>query len=302
MSNAIFTTVLIFMSFVLLNCNSATSQNLNTETERETPQTPSAAETKSETPQLTPTVELPKQQKVDFKGVRFTYNPQIFGEVEVEEVEELPLAQESDKPDSVAPRHILFKIKTSDKRRESSIYIFPIEDFRRMLAVSAETRNYFDEKIKDLKDATTDLKSRKDELMPRIPLWDGSQSIQVKLKQLPFQSGKGVIYLTQFDIEPSLINNEGLIYCFQGLTGDGKYYVLAEFAVELPFLPESYQVFEFEEYNLPIYFYKEPEKNQKQYEKYTSKIAKRLEKLQQDEFDPNLNYFEELISTLKVEK
>ena len=288
MSNVLLTAILIFTSFASLNCNSAVSQNLNTEVKSES------------SPQ--PSVELPKQQKVEFKGVSFTYNPQMLGEVKVEEIEELPLAQESDKPDSVAPRHILFKIKKSDKERESNIYIFPIEDFRRMFTISTETRNHFDEKINDLKDATTDLKSRKDELMPRIPLWDGSQSIQVKLKQLPFQSGKGVIYLTQFDIEPSLINNEGLIYCFQGLTGDGKYYVLAEFAVELPFLPESYQVFEFEEYNLPVYFYKEPEKNQKQYEKYISEIAKRLEKLPQDEFEPNLNRFEEIISTLKVEK
>ena len=288
MSNVLLTAILIFTSFASLNCNSAVSQNLNTEVKSES------------SPQ--PSVELPKQQKVEFKGVSFTYNPQMLGEVKVEEIEELPLAQESDKPDSVAPRHILFKIKKSDKERESNIYIFPIEDFRRMFTISTETRNHFDEKINDLKDATTNLKSRKDELMPRIPFWDGSQTIELKLKQLPFQDGKGVIYLTQFDIEPSLINNEGLMYCFQGLTNDGKYYILAEFAVELSFLPESYQVFEFEEYNLPIYFYKEPEKNQKQYKKYTSKIAKRLEKLQQDEFDPNLNYFEELISTLKVEK
>jgi hypothetical protein len=292
----LFIIVLFFASLALQSCNSVASQNSESEIAKIVP-----AEIKQQTPQPRKD-EVPKQQKVEFKGVSFTYNPQIFGEVKTEEIEELRLEGETDKPDSVAPRHVLFKIKKSGEERESKIYVFPIEDFRRMFAVSIKTQKYFDEKIKDLKDAITNPSNKRDELMPRIPFWDGSQTAQLKLTQTSFQNGKGVFYLTQFDIEPSLLNNEGLTYCFQGITNDGKNYVLAEFAVKLPFLPESYNVSEFEGYKLPQYFYKEPQKNQKQYEKYVSNIAKRLQKVSQEEFIPNLNDFIKLISSLKIEK
>ena len=40
----------------------------------------------------------------------------------------------------------------------------------------------------------------------------------------------------------------------------------------------------------------------KQYDNYISKVAKRLENLPADKYEPNLKYIEELISSIKVEK
>jgi len=50
-----------------------------------------------------------------------------------------------------------------------------------------------------------------------------------------------VRFLTQFDQAPLPINNMELIYTFQGLTSDGKYYVAAIFPVNHADLPGTNQ-------------------------------------------------------------
>ena len=88
MSKNLFIIGLVLVSLSLQGCDSAISQS-------------SESEIKSATPQ--PQKELSIQQRVEFKGVSFTYNPQVFGEVKSEEVAEYALQAEMDKPDSVAP-------------------------------------------------------------------------------------------------------------------------------------------------------------------------------------------------------
>ena len=52
-----------------------------------------------------------------------------------------------------------------------------------------------------------------------------------------FKSGKGVQFLTQLNQGMGLISNNELIYSFQGLTNDGKYYIAAILPVTHPELP-----------------------------------------------------------------
>jgi hypothetical protein len=132
-------------------------------------------------------------------------------------------------------------------------------------------------------------------------VWDGSQTFQRKIKHFSFQNGKGIFFLTQFDIEPSLINNEGLTYCFQGITNDRRNYVLAKFPLGVWFLPIDYREDKFEDYQLPMYFTAD-KSNEERHRKYLSKITKRLENLSPDRFEPHLKYFDEIVSSLKIEK
>jgi hypothetical protein len=55
----------------------------------------------------------------------------------------------------------------------------------------------------------------------------------------PFQSGKGVRWLTQYAQYSAPVNNHELFYHFEGLTSDNKYYVIAVLPVTAPILPES---------------------------------------------------------------
>lgn len=73
--------------------------------------------------------------------------------------------------------------------------------------------------------------------MPFLPLYNAQQVMHAHLQYLDFQTGQGLRYLTQFDQAFIPINNYELIYTYQGLTGDGKYYVAAVFPVHHPSLP-----------------------------------------------------------------
>ena len=56
---------------------------------------------------------------------------------------------------------------------------------------------------------------------------------------LSFGSGNGIRYLTQYASLYDPINNHELFYTFQGLTGDGKYWISAILPVSNPILPED---------------------------------------------------------------
>lgn len=240
--------------------------------------------------------------KVDFKGVSFDYSPQVFSEITAEEKMDLPLDNETDKPDSVMPKHISLTVKVSNIKSEGTIKIIPIKDYRRMYAVSKQLAAEFDDQLEDVKKEIRGKKILKKNDLTVLPFWDGHNMFIAKLKRLSFSKGRGVYWVRQWTQDfASLINNEDLTFFYQGISDDNNYYILAELPVTAPFLPASQSEMEFEGYKLPMY-YPEYEKHRKEYENYVAKITKRLEVLPQDKFEPNLSEFERIISSLKIEK
>ena len=73
--------------------------------------------------------------------------------------------------------------------------------------------------------------------LPFLPLFNASQVMHAQVQFLDFKNGQGVRFVTQFDQAPLPINNHELIYTYQGLTSDGKYYVAALLPVNLAGLP-----------------------------------------------------------------
>ncbi len=80
------------------------------------------------------------------------------------------------------------------------------------------------------------------EYLPFLPLFNAAQVMHSKVAFLEFENGSGVRFLTQFDQAPIPINNFELIYTFQGLTNDGKYYIAAIFPITHPDLPDDNMV------------------------------------------------------------
>ena len=78
--------------------------------------------------------------------------------------------------------------------------------------------------------------------MPFLPLFNAAQVLHAKVEFMEFRTGKGVQYLTQFDQAPLPINNLELIYTFQGISSDGKYYIAAIFPVNHAGLSDTNQV------------------------------------------------------------
>jgi hypothetical protein len=73
--------------------------------------------------------------------------------------------------------------------------------------------------------------------LPYLPLYNSLQAMHAQVKFLDFKNGQGVRFLTQYNQGPVPINNSGLIYTFQGLTSDGKYYLAVVLPVTNPELP-----------------------------------------------------------------
>ncbi len=78
--------------------------------------------------------------------------------------------------------------------------------------------------------------------LPFLPLFNAAQVMHAQVQYLDFKNGSGVRFLTQFDQAILPINNYELIYTFQGLTNDGKYYIAAVLPVTHPDLPATNQV------------------------------------------------------------
>lgn len=283
--------VLLSLSLVLQNCNSTAPQKADAEIKNETSPT-----------QTPPRENLPQSAKVEFKSVSFSYNPQIFGEVKTEEIAEHALQKEDDKPDSVEPQYRLFTFDLSTDYSSMYIAVYPINDFPRMYAVNKSSVKSMQKTINDFKKVLKDETFRTDyDEIPYLPFRDASQTFQVKVRHFDFPNGKGILFLTFWQSELELPSNRQLRYIFEGLTNDSKYYVLAEMPTKVSFLSdessdefEGYKISQEKEFNSTVV--------EKKIKDVNKKIANRLEKLPQNEFEPSLNELEKIISTLKVKK
>lgn len=91
--------------------------------------------------------------------------------------------------------------------------------------------------IRKLSEKSGDYKSGSP--LPFVPFIDASQQVTIGFKPLSFTNGKGFRFVTQYGFEAGLINQSQLVYIFQGITDDGKTYVLATFPVSLKGLPKA---------------------------------------------------------------
>lgn len=295
MSKLFFITALIFAAFLLQSCKSANSQAIETQNGNYTPPIPETAPTPETKTRVS------SNGKAEFKGVSFSYNPQVFGEVKAEEVAEFVLEGEDHKPDNVAPAHRYFEFDLP-KAEYNKLYIsvYPLADFPRMYAVSKIYEESMKKEVNDLEKVLIDKYFRVEGQIPFLKYYDASQSFQKKVKHFSFPNGQGILFLTHWDIEFAFIGNRQLRYIFQGITNDKKYYVLAEMPASVDFLPYE-ATDEFEGMKIP-YGKLRDENEIRKIESFKQKIADRLDKLPANKFNPDLKYFEEIISSLKIEQ
>ena len=124
--------------------------------------------------------------------------------------------------------------------------------------------------------------------LPFLPPFNASQVFHAQVKYLDFKSGKGVRFLTQFDQAFLPINNYELFYTFQGMTGDGKYYVAAILPVTHPDLPATNQVSEAQMQELS------------DFPAYLSKTVAMLEGQPASSFTPDLSQLDALVGSIEV--
>ncbi len=166
----------------------------------------------------------------------------------------------------------------TDNARLPRIYIYPVAG----LSGNTDAANTA-ENLQAL------LQTRKaGDRLPFLPLIGDVQVMHPQMQYLDFKNGKGVRFLTQYNNGMAPINNHDLIYTFQGLTNDGKYYVAAVLPVSHPDLPVSS--------TNPGGFAKAG----KDYQNYVTATASLLDQKPANSFTPDLAKLDALVRSIEV--
>ena len=189
----------------------------------------------------------------------------------------------------VAPEHQKFTLsgyQLQDKFLEPQIFVYPADEYAKLNTNAAE-------QIQKLKTVIAGGPLTKD----TVPNWatNAAQLFAAKMQVVDFQSGRGVRFLTQYDQYPAPINNHQLFYHFQGLTKDGKYYIVAILPVTSSILPED----EKPQATVPaggVAFPAETGPDQAYYDA----VTKALDGMYEDSFNPSLFQLDAMIQSITV--
>jgi hypothetical protein len=137
-------------------------------------------------------------------------------------------------PWEIAPTHLRITLtgyKLQGKFFEPQMFVYPADEYAQVNSVASE-------QIERIKKAVAGSPLLK-ETIPNVPFFNATHIIAANLQLIKSQNGSGVRELTQYDQYPAPINNHELFYHFEGLTNDGKYYVIAILPITAPFLAED---------------------------------------------------------------
>ena len=256
---------------------------------------------------------------VSYKSVSFSFNPSLGSQVEAKTVPPQPdLEDKQAKLEGIPVEHHAFTFVGSP--HESTFWqlpeidVFRLADYQKGLNATPIYSQGATETVRLLKTILSkqpkslalkrllaQQKYPDKNAMPLFALFDATQAFHARLKYIDFANGKGVLFLTQYNIETSLINNQGLAYVFQGLTNDNVHAVTAFFPVSASFLPEDLDPARAKEYKPSKNFYLLPNES-RQYQSYLKTVTPRLEQLPSEKFTPDLKRIEALIASLKIQE
>lgn len=132
------------------------------------------------------------------------------------------------------PAHDVYLLQNyplSGTFHEPRIYVYPANEYIQIVA-----------EVETIAKRLSDILSAPDgqplpPSLPFLPAFNAAQIFHSNEQIIPFQTGSGIRFLTQYGQAPMPVNNQEIFYTFQGLTSDGQYYIAAILPVHAPFLP-----------------------------------------------------------------
>lgn len=225
---------------------------------------------------------------ISYEGVSFVIPDGVAANANPEKI--MAVEATGGAPWEIAPtylRFILTEYELQDKFHEPRILVYPTEEYAQSNPGAAEQIN----RLKKILAGATPLQ----ETLPGVPFFNATPQIAANIKLIPLQNGSGVRWLTQYAQYAAPINNRELFYHFQGLTSDGKNYMIAILPVTAPILPEDENpAATVPEGGIPIPTDVGPNAV------YYFSVIEKLNSLSPDAFTPSLEALDALIQSILV--
>ncbi len=144
----------------------------------------------------------------------------------------VPAVIETEGPMVNAPEHVKFEFDNYalyNTFHDAQILIYPAQEYAAMNEGAAAN-------IAKLQAIINGTAAANADNLPHISIFNAAQVFAAQIQTVKFENGSGVRYLTEYAQYVATANNSYLFYCFQGLTDDGKYYILAILPVSHPLL------------------------------------------------------------------
>jgi hypothetical protein len=167
--------------------------------------------------------------------------------------------------------------------REPQILVFQTQAYSELNPLAAQ-------RIAALRQLLAERPAAFPQEMPFLPVVNAAQIIHVKHAYLDFQNGSGVRYLTQHDQAFLPINNEELIYTFQGLTSDGSHFIVVTMPISHPSLPDDHT--QVPGGDLTAFA--------NNFESYLADVVAQLESAAPDSFTPSISLLDTMVQSLLV--
>jgi hypothetical protein len=119
----------------------------------------------------------------------------------------------------------------SDKFFTPHISVFPVQRYSELLP------DYIPGRLSNLQSLISG--GAAGDSLPFLPSFNAAQVFHAQYQALPFASGGGIRYLTEYAQYFAPVNNHDLFYTYQGLTSDGQYWVSAILPINNPILPAN---------------------------------------------------------------
>jgi hypothetical protein len=217
-------------------------------------------------------------------GYSFKYPPS-WGTIKFSNVKAQALDNPTDIPDGVAPAHVECRFSQS----KAEIYFYPVKDaqtadFKKKYAVVSEAANSLKKLLQQKTAAPKEL--------PLLPWGDTGTLLNARIKYVVDGNVHFVRCLSQYNAEPTPINNSDLRYSAQGLTKDEKYYVSAYLPAHAQGMPASDQT---SSWSKPRY-----KQFSKTFNRYCAGVRQEITKMSEKSFTPALAEYDAMVASIQT--
>ncbi len=204
-----------------------------------------------------------------------------------------PASGEDVEPWGVTPGHTeltLTGYALPDRFHEPKVYAYPAQGFAALNNGAADNILRLQTILANPTAPLTDDK------LPFVPFFNAGAVFTAQAKVVPFQNGLGVRMLTQYAQSFAHVNNQEMFYHFQGLTNDGRTYIIVILPASAPFLAANWEAPAPAD-GIPFPGYEDPNVD---FEAYYQQVTARLDATPPETFSPSLTMLDALVGSLNI--